>query len=156
MSVARPMFGIGAVIRRQDGRVLLLKKADDPQRHNQGLWEYVYGRKEENEEIEVTVRREALEEAGISNLRIISVVRLWNFYRGERAPDREIIGVTFLCETQQTDVILSDEHTEFRWVTLDEAEKLLTVKGHLLDTQVCRENRTANLAISGMDETLWQ
>lgn len=156
MTFARPMFGIGAVIQRQDGRVLLLKKADNPQHHNQGLWEYVYGRKDENEEIEDTVRREAFEEAGISNLRIVSVVRLWNFYRGERTPDREIIGVTFLCETHQTDVILSDEHTEFRWVTWDEAEQLLTVNGHLLDTQVCREGRTVDLAISSTAGTFWR
>ena len=150
------MFGIGAVIQRPDGRVLLLKKADDPKRHNQGLWEYVYGRKDEGEEIEDTVRREAREEAGIGNLRIVSVVRLWNFYRGERAPDREIIGLTFLCETEQTDVTLSDEHTEYRWVDFDEAEELLTVTGHLLDTQVCREGRMVDLAISGTDEALWR
>ena len=50
-------------------------------------------------------------------------------------PERPLVGVAFACEHRGGEVWLSAEHSEHRWVPLEEAEEFLAEKrvvGHAL------------------------
>ncbi|MFZ2587162.1 MAG: NUDIX domain-containing protein [Alphaproteobacteria bacterium] len=148
------MFGVGALIVRPDGRVLVLKRASNVSDWNVEKWELVYGRKAQLEEIEDCVRREILEETGIVDVEIIRALRSWHFFRGDKVAESEILGMTFLCRTTTLEPKLSREHTDYRWATPEEALNLIEVKGIRLDVECYRDARMA-LVLSGTHETLW-
>lgn len=49
-----------------------------------------------------------------------------HFYRGEKTADNEIILVIFWCKTTQNKVILSKEHSDYKWVETEEALNYIT------------------------------
>ncbi len=53
-----------AVIRGEDGRILIAKRPDD--KHQGGLWEFPGGKVEEGEAVQVALSRELHEELGIT------------------------------------------------------------------------------------------
>ena len=85
-----------------------------------GMWENPGGKKEINEDIRDTLKREVLEETGI----VVEKYRLLyaTTINEERNPFM-IIG--FLVLTEQENVELSYEHVEYRWVTKDELFELI-------------------------------
>ncbi len=87
--------------------------------HNKGveedLWELPGGRMEFGETAEETLRREMIEETGL----IVNPIKLldtWNLIR----EDYQIAGIIYLCQFEQGEVRLSDEHDAFRWIGIDE------------------------------------
>lgn len=87
-----------------------------------GHWDFVKGNVEKGEKELETVRREALEEAGIEDLRIINGFREkieYYYRRGETLVHKEV--VFYLGETLQDEIRLSDEHLDGRWFTYGEA-----------------------------------
>jgi len=121
----------GALIwRESDGRYLLLRRADHRD-VGAGEWEYVTGRLEQGEGFTEGLRREVSEELGIQ-VEIEFVLRTTHLYRGSAAPENEMVGVIFGCSTSGDGLMrLSEEHSEFIWVTADEAKRLLP-EGHRL------------------------
>lgn len=105
----------------------IFQRADNPE-----WWQGVSGGVEEGETIEQAALREALEEAGtllnteIYRLDTISYVPatifpahvLWG-------NDIVIIPIFYFAIPFDGSIILSDEHTEVRWLTYDEAEALV-------------------------------
>ena len=105
---------VSAVIKRGD-TVLLLKRSPE-QEHAPGLWDPCSGRVESGETPKQAVVREAREETGLK-VEPLRVIDTFHFLRG---PQKEqSIGITFLCRADVGDVVLSHEHTEARWVTVD-------------------------------------
>ncbi len=74
------------------------------------------------------MRREAKEETGL-NVAPLRVIDTFRFLRG--AAQEECIGITFLCHANDGEVILSEEHTEARWVKLDELDQYELAEGLL-------------------------
>ena len=61
------------------------------------------------------------EELGLE-VRIECLLETAHFYRGEPAPENEMVWVVFGCSVaDSSDLTLSDEHSEYRWVTAEEA-----------------------------------
>ncbi len=119
------MVGIGAAIELANtGKFLVMKRQDE---FNLGAWEIVYGRLDQHEDFVTGLKREVLEEAGIAQLEVFENFSYWHFYRGKKATETEVLGVSFICRTTQEEVKLSTEHSEYAWVTLEEALKLKTV-----------------------------
>ena len=109
-----------AVIFRGD-RVLLLRRALD-QRVAPGAWQCPAGKQEQGETIEKTLARELHEETG---LEVVSAIPL-----GETNSEFETDGQptrwhqhSFLVDATDGDVVLSHEHTEFRWIPLAELDE---------------------------------
>ena len=112
----------GAIIfRRENDKIyfLLLKYPN--------YWGFPKGEMEKNESEIETARREIKEETGIENLNFIFGFRkeyeYSYFLQGKRINKKAIF---FLAETNEKDVKISWEHEDFRWVSLEEALKLLT------------------------------
>jgi 8-oxo-dGTP pyrophosphatase MutT (NUDIX family) len=105
------------------------------------------------ENIEDALHREALEELGIDDLVIHYPIRLWHFFRGEKSPETEIIGVTFLCSTNHTEPQLSHEHTDYAWVTAKTALERVTVSGIRQDIEIFSRKKQ-NMHLSEADSPL--
>lgn len=88
-----------------------------------GSWRMVGGKIENEETAYATALRELKEETGLFASRLWAVPYTNNFY--EASKDRVNIIPVFAAEVLLQNVVLSREHSEFRWVTFDEARDLL-------------------------------
>lgn len=113
--------------------VLLFHVADDSVRRFLLLdygshWDYPKGHVEAGEDDITAARRELQEETGITQAEFVPdfAREITYVFRGRRGQLIKKTVVFFLASTAITDVILSDEHVGFTWVTPDEALKKLT------------------------------
>ena len=105
---------------RTEGRYLLLRRSPTKD-YAPGQWESGSGRLEQGEGFIDALHRESREELGL-DVRVECLLGAAHFYRGEPAPENEMVGVTFGCSVADaSDLILSDEHSEHKWVTAEEA-----------------------------------
>lgn len=133
--VGRFMVAVGCVIEHQpSGKILLLQRSNKLD-WRPGMWEIGYGRIDQFEDPEEGLRREVREETGITELTIGTVLRVWHMYRGSKAPENDLVGVTYACQTSSEQVSISSEHEGYQWVTPEEALKLVTDPGILDDVQ---------------------
>ncbi len=126
--VGRFMVAVGAVITNTEGKILLIKRSQKLDWHP-GEWEIMYGRIAQHEDPKDGLTRELNEELGISVV-VDKPLTCWHIYRGhEETAENDLIGITYSATTTDTEVKLSDEHEEYRWVTPNEALELIKVKG---------------------------
>jgi len=113
----------GFVIFRNEGnhRLYLLLH------HSVGHWDYAKGHIEPGENEEQAARREAKEETGITDLRILEGFKEKITYHFKRAGKFITKSVVFYAaETAQDRIILSSEHTAFKWLAYPAAIKQIT------------------------------
>jgi len=116
----RFLVAVGAIIENSStGKILLLKRSESKD-FSPGIWEYVTGRLNQFEEPEDGLRREVMEETGIE-VEIVKPISVFHIFRGEKTAENELVGIMFWCKTDTENVQISDEHSDFRWVTPDEA-----------------------------------
>lgn len=126
MSIGRFYAGIGALIQaRSDGRYLLLRRAASKD-FGAGAWECPTGRVDQGEGFEQAAHREVREELDIE-MQIDGILGTTHFYRGTPVPENELVGVIFLCSVAESQPVqLSDEHSEYRWLSAAEALEMLS------------------------------
>jgi len=106
-----------AVLRAEDGTILLLKRSETDERRPL-QWDFPGGMVDEGENFVTAAVREIKEEAGID----IKPERLTLAYTTSAIrEDKNVCWLIFVGETKKQDVKLSFEHSEFQWVSLDEA-----------------------------------
>lgn len=86
-----------------------------------GTWESVGGVLEFGESFEVALKREFLEEVGL-HVNVSKHLFSTTFLTYNT---RQIVLLTFLCECQNDEVFLSEEHDQFIWATKDDLMELL-------------------------------
>ncbi|MGW4689363.1 NUDIX domain-containing protein [Streptomyces sp. NPDC004244] len=108
----RPLHSVSVagIVVREDGRVLVIQRADN------GAWEPPGGILERDERPEDGVLREVAEETGIA----IEVERLTGVYKNITLG---VIALVFRCRPVGGAEQLSDESTAVRWLTPDEVEQ---------------------------------
>ena len=89
-----------------------------------GTWQGVTGKIELSETPYETALRELMEETGLVANRLFNVDKVNTFYDSKR--DTMNLIPVFGAIVNTTDVKLSNEHTEFKWCSVDEAKKLIT------------------------------
>ncbi len=105
---------------------LLLKRANN--QIYPGLWQMVTGKIEGEEKAHQTALREIKEETGLVPVQLWVAPTINSFYE----PKDEYICLlpVFAARVEgETNVILSEEHTEYKWVGKDDAKKLLAWPG---------------------------
>ncbi len=133
--VGRFMVAVGAIIELQNtGKILILKRNSNLDWHG-GEWEIHYGRIAQFEGLENSLKREAHEETGITDIKIIKPLTAWHIFRGSKKAENELIGITYHCRTKTEKVKISREHTEYRWVKPEEALKLIKIEGVKKDVE---------------------
>ena len=132
----KPELAVSAAIFR-DGKVLLVRRAGPPAK---GLWTLPGGRVEVGETLVDAVRREVLEETGLT----IDVIGLAGYREsilphavGDRG--RHFVILPFAARWIAGDVALNDELDDSRWLPIDAVTGLQTTEG-LLDILRRAEN----------------
>lgn len=99
---------VAGVVVRGDGRVLVVRRADN------GAWEPPGGVLERAETLEDGVRREVYEETGVK----VRVGRLTGVYKNMA---RGVVALVFRCAPEDGHAQPSDEATAVEWLTPEEA-----------------------------------
>lgn len=101
------------------GEKFLLIKRSQKARGDYYYWEFPGGRLEFGESPNDALSREIMEETGLQ-AKTICPINTWSFFKDDNT---EVIGITFLCETDTDLVVLSKEHDEYVWITYNELNK---------------------------------
>jgi len=110
-------IGIGVNAFVVDGDKILLLKRRDNDPHNPGSWDIPGGRIDLSEQLEAALKREIMEETGL-NVEISVPFEAHTFTRDD---GQFIIMISYACKLSgQQKIKLSEEHTSFEWVNVDE------------------------------------
>jgi 8-oxo-dGTP diphosphatase len=113
---------VGAVIKDQDGRLLLIKRGHEP---GAGLWSLPGGRIEAGETHHQAVAREVLEETGlrVECRRLLGTAEL-------PGPDGAVIHVSdYLAEVTGGELAAGDDAADARWVGAADLDRLPLTEG---------------------------
>ena len=102
-----------------DNKILLLKRVK-PSTDGLGFWELPGGGLEYGETPNQAVIRELKEETGLD---IVIIKPAYTFTKIRE--DYQTVGIGFLCIPKNDHVRLSDEHTDYCFVTIEKAKELL-------------------------------
>ena len=125
---------------------LLLKRAKTKMYEH--IWQGVAGKIEKGEKSWETAKRELKEETGLKPNKIFIVDHVSKFY--EQIDDRINLVPVFGIEVNTQEVLLSDEHSEYKWVTIDEALDLLVWTGQKQAIKIVN-----NMILSNDDRMRW-
>lgn len=106
-------------------KFLLLKRSKT--KIYEHLWQGVAGKIEKNELAIEAATRELMEETGFTPFKIFVADHVSKFY--EANGDRINLVPVFGIEVQDSNVVISEEHCDFKWVEFDIACKTLVWKG---------------------------
>ncbi|MDD2274577.1 MAG: NUDIX domain-containing protein [Candidatus Pacebacteria bacterium] len=102
----------------KEPKILLLKRSVE----DGGFWQPITGTLEFEESLKDCAIRELKEETGIENIKSISPeIYRFNWEKNGQT----IIELVYIVDTEEKSVILSTEHSSFRWVSIEEAKDLL-------------------------------
>ncbi len=135
------MVAVGAIIELKGTNKILLTQRSDKAGIHEGEWEVMYGRIDQFEDLTDALKREIFEETGLENVKVKKLQRVWHIFRGEKHEDTEVYGFTFICETDQKEVKISDEHYQYKWADVNEALQLIKVPGIHKDIEIYKNER---------------
>ncbi len=107
------------VIIKKNEKYLLLRRSDEDEPKNNGLWECAGGKIEPDEAPEQCAAREVMEETGLK-IRIIKEIIVLTDKKANKA-------YVYLGEPISKDIKISHEHSEYKWFTLEDIRKLKDV-----------------------------
>ena len=115
-------------------KVLLLQRND-----GNNVWEIPGGKRENNEDIVNALKREVQEETGliINEYKIVYVSPIF-----ENHPVlKPFLNIGYLCLVDNSDVVISDEHIDYKWVNVEELANYLDndIYNDLLTNGMIRE-----------------
>lgn len=111
-----------AVIRRDDGRILLLKRRDDEKVYP-GFYTFPGGKVEDNETITEALEKEVIEECGLKLKPGIVLIKEKAIGRPDGQTSKSL---SFLCSVEDDTSIELDpkDFTDYKWVNLEELREL--------------------------------
>jgi 8-oxo-dGTP pyrophosphatase MutT (NUDIX family) len=105
------------------------------------FWDFPKGRLETGEQGIDAAKREAVEEAGIEDFRIVErfkkTVRYFTWQDGKPIPN---FVAMFLAETKTDKVVLSWEHDKYEWLPYKEAKERITLKEMKIALEVAEKH----------------
>ncbi|MGB9697115.1 MAG: NUDIX hydrolase [Ignavibacteria bacterium] len=101
---------------------LLLKRSKDKEPYP-GIWQIITGRIEKNEKAYEAAYREVIEETSLKISKLYSIPKVTGFYTAYN--DRIHLVSLFLAVAENKAVILSGEHSIYKWVDYKEAKRLV-------------------------------
>jgi len=122
----RPMLGVGAVVFRGE-EVLLIERGQEPLK---GWWTLPGGMVETGERLECAVRREILEETGLT-IRPVEVAALFERIMpdAEGRTEYHYVIVDYLCEYMDGELEAASDVAGAAWVPLEQVCELKMAPG---------------------------
>jgi 8-oxo-dGTP diphosphatase len=124
----RFLVAVGAIIEYVPTRQILLLKRAEQATFLPGIWEDIGGRIKQFEEPKHALRREVQEESGLE-IEIVRPINVFHLFHGERSASDEMIIITYWCRTHSDRVVISDEHSDYRWLQPQDALQLVEHEG---------------------------
>ncbi len=115
-------LAVKGIIKRADGKILVLKRSEHDD-HKPNVWETPGGGMDTEESPQEALKREIIEETGLS----VTVTKPFNVFTFKKDTGEFKVGITFICEHQNGEVVLSSEHSEFRWIEAEEFAQMVSV-----------------------------
>ena len=106
-----------AVIKAKGKYLILLKS--DLEDVNPNSYDLPGGRMSYGEKPEEALKREVKEEAGLE-VKVKGITDVWSFVMDDRK--LQLVGITWACTAQNTEVKLSPEHSSFEWISYEEIQ----------------------------------
>lgn len=115
--------GVKIALKSPEGKFLLMRRAFDPGHEVQHKFDIPGGRINPGSTLMENLAREVEEETG---LRLIGTPRLLaaQDIMPKQAASRHVVRLTYSGEASEGEPRLSEEHIEYRWVTLEEMRSL--------------------------------
>lgn len=88
-----------------------------------GNWELPGGRIDFSEQPEEALKREFLEELGVSEVKVGDIVHAWAFNSERDGIEYHFVLLFFKCEAVLSKIKISNEHQESKWIDLNEIDK---------------------------------
>ncbi|HVM73476.1 MAG TPA: NUDIX domain-containing protein [Candidatus Paceibacterota bacterium] len=135
--------GVKVLLKNQEGKYLLLRRAVDSkaaQKNSQGTWDMPGGRINPGTTLLENLARELMEETGLTMNSGPLLVAAQDIMKWS---DRHVVRLTYRGTTEDGEPRLSEEHTEYKWFTLEEIKKLEDLDSYfkiLLDAEVFDEH----------------
>jgi 8-oxo-dGTP diphosphatase len=104
-----------------DGKVLIVQRSMDDEVGG-GTWECPGGKIDFGEDLEIALMRELKEETGLD----ATVEKILYAASFNTDPNRQVVLLTYLCKTNSTNVVLSEEHSSYQWVTAQQMKVYLS------------------------------
>ena len=129
-------------IENNELQFLLLKRS--ARKIYPGLWQMVSGHIEKGETAFQTALRELKEETGLKPSRLWVAPNINSFY----SPDDDSISIipVFAAQVKDYNVLISDEHSEFKWVNSEEAKIFLAWEGQRRSVDIIKEYFTNQMS----------
>ena len=121
MAVSNQILVVVKGLILNEGKVLLVKRSNEEEVGG-GTWELVGGKIEFGEDLKPGLLREIKEEVNL-NVTIERILYTTTFLTD---PTRQVILLTYLCQSQTKTVALSSAHSDYHWATKEETRLLLT------------------------------
>lgn len=122
----RPLLGVGAVV-FHEGMILLIQRGQEPLK---GWWTLPGGLVETGERLEAAVRRETLEETGLS-VTPAGIAAVFERIMPDREGRTEFhyVIVDYLCQVESGTVRAASDVADAGWFTLEEMRALKMAPG---------------------------
>lgn len=127
-------------------KYLIIKRSGEEE-NGSGSWEFPGGKIEFGESAEEALIREIKEETAIKTT-IVRILYTWSLIISE---NKQFIGLTYLCDTDEEAVMLSSEHSSFAWVFKEELEVYLKDTGIVADLVKINWQFWANKALAYLE-----
>ncbi len=107
-----------ALLVNKNNEILCLKRRPNDV-HNPSEWDFPGGRLEEGESPFEGLKRECIEEVGLD----IEVQNPLTIHHFTRQDGQRITLIVFICKqtSEEQEVVLSEEHTEYKWLSIQDA-----------------------------------
>jgi dATP pyrophosphohydrolase len=136
------------IYRNTDAGPVYLVLKRNTGKYYEHLWQGVAGKIEKGETAWQAVIRELEEETGKKPVKMFAADHIASFYDARK--DRIQMVPIFGIEVDNSEVQLSEEHSEYKWVSFDEALTLLTWKGQKEGLRIVHDE-----IMSGDNRTKW-
>lgn len=104
-------IAVKGIIKREGGEILILKR-NNSDSFSPGIWETVGGGMANDVSPQEALKREIKEETGID----VKINEPFNVFTFINDQGETKIGITFLCDYLSGEIVLSKEHSEYKWI----------------------------------------
>ena len=114
--------GVKVLLKNNDGKYLLLHRSKEKYPDIvDGSWDIIGGRIDVGETLMNNLKREIMEESGLKLVGDPVLVGAQDILRGS---EKHVVRLTYVGGEAVGDVVLDDEHDDFKWFSIDEMKEL--------------------------------